>query len=95
MPWFVKTEVFKEPRNEIKLFLEAHQTWINELQAGGRVALSGFLVSNERSPGGGLLLFYARNYSEAKALVEQDPLIVNGCVKWELHEWVGAINTTS
>ncbi|BBL86304.1 hypothetical protein PMYN1_Chma496 (chromatophore) [Paulinella micropora] len=91
MPWFVKTEVFRESRDQLGLFLEAHQNWIRELQAKGQPILSGFLVKNNKSPGGGLFLFYADNYSEAEKLIQQDPLIVNNCVQWELYEWVGAI----
>jgi hypothetical protein len=34
-----------------------------------------------------MLLFRAANWAEAEALVRTDPLIVQGCVSWTLHEW--------
>ena len=34
-----------------------------------------------------MLLFRATSWAEAEALVQTDPLIVQGCVSWTLHEW--------
>jgi len=34
-----------------------------------------------------MLLFEAASMDEAKAIVEQDPLVQNQCVKYKLHEW--------
>jgi uncharacterized protein YciI len=34
-----------------------------------------------------MLLFEADSLDEAKAIVAQDPLVVNDCVKYKLHEW--------
>jgi uncharacterized protein YciI len=34
-----------------------------------------------------MLLFEAASKEEAKAIVEQDPLVQNGCVTYELLEW--------
>eukprot|EP00457_Paulinella_chromatophora_P023878 gb/GEZN01027518.1/.p1 GENE.gb/GEZN01027518.1/~~gb/GEZN01027518.1/.p1 ORF type:complete len:109 (-),score=13.59 gb/GEZN01027518.1/:27-353(-) len=35
MPWFVKTEIFKQPRDELVVQLEAHYVWINKMQSSG------------------------------------------------------------
>jgi hypothetical protein len=34
-----------------------------------------------------MLLFTAASWEEAEALVRTDPLIVQGCVSWTLHQW--------
>jgi uncharacterized protein YciI len=34
-----------------------------------------------------MLLFEADSLDEAKAIVAQDPLVQNNCVKYKLHEW--------
>ena len=37
--------------------------------------------------GGGMLVFEANSMAEAQAIVNQDPLVKNHCVKYVLHEW--------
>jgi uncharacterized protein YciI len=34
-----------------------------------------------------MLLFEADSLSEAKAIVAQDPLVKNNCVRYKLYEW--------
>jgi uncharacterized protein YciI len=34
-----------------------------------------------------MLLFQADSLEEAQAIIVRDPLIKNGCVEYELHEW--------
>jgi uncharacterized protein YciI len=34
-----------------------------------------------------MLLFQADSLEEAQAIIVRDPLIENGCVEYELHEW--------
>jgi uncharacterized protein YciI len=34
-----------------------------------------------------MLLIEAESMDEAKAIVAQDPLVKNNCVKYKLHEW--------
>lgn len=34
------------------------------------------------------MIFSAQNYEAAEEFVRQDPLIVNGCVDWELQRWI-------
>jgi hypothetical protein len=35
-----------------------------------------------------MLLFKAGSLPEAQAIMAEDPLILNNCVDYELHEWV-------
>jgi len=89
--WFCKTETFKDlPFPQIKPHLDAHTRWIQGLRASGDTCIvSGYRVDSEGKPGGGGLLFVAaKSYEEAYELVSKnDPLIVNGCVDWELNGW--------
>jgi len=34
-----------------------------------------------------MLLFEADSLEEAQRIVDNDPLVKNGCVTYELHEW--------
>jgi hypothetical protein len=36
---------------------------------------------------GGMLLFWAQTFEQAQAVVQSDPLIREGCVRWTLHQW--------
>ncbi len=90
--WFCKTETFKSSLTfpEIKPHLDAHTKWVQDLRKSGETCIvSGYRVDSEGKPGGGGLLFLAaKSYQEAYDLVaENDPLIVNGCVDWELNGW--------
>ena len=93
--WYVKTETFVKgkPFPQIRPHLEAHKRWVADLRAEGTVQItSGYRVDSEDRPGGGgLMLFAARDYEEAEALVLQDPLIANGCVDWRLHRWIAEV----
>lgn len=83
MAWFVKIErgIVDKPRFD--QFVPAHVAYVKALIAKGHQAKTGYW--SER--GGGMLLFQAASLDEAKDIVEADPLIQNGCVTYELHEW--------
>lgn len=83
MPWFVKIEKGIVDKPTFDRHVPAHLEFVKELVRQGHRAKSGYW--QER--GGGMLLFWAESLTEAKAIVERDPLIENGCVHYELHEW--------
>jgi uncharacterized protein YciI len=83
MPWFVKIEKGIVDKSTFDQFVPAHQAYVKRLIAEGREAKTGYWGEL----GGGMLLFKAANLEEAKAIVVQDPLIQNGCVDYQLHEW--------
>lgn len=94
--WFCKTERFKPELSfgEIKPHLEAHTHWVTDLRENHNVCIvSGYRVDAQGKPGGGGLMFVAaKSYDEAYELVSKnDPLIVNGCVDWELNGWIGQV----
>ena len=94
MPWFVKHETFTAetadlPMAQRRPHLEAHRAWVEQESAAGRRIRSGFLVDEQRRPGGGgLLIFEAASYAEALEWVQQDPMIKADLVRWTLQEWI-------
>jgi len=94
MPIFIKTEKFKDTtlklsNNERKIFLLMHKEWVKKISQSGHYIHSGYLINENKIPGGGgLLIFEAQDYSTAKKIIEQDPMIKNKLVIWELQEWI-------
>ncbi len=83
MPWFVKIEEGIVPKSTFDRYVPAHIAYVRDLIARGHKAQSGYWGEL----GGGMLLFEAASMAEAKAIVTRDPLIENGCVRYQLHEW--------
>ena len=84
VPWFVKIESGVVDKSQFDRHLPAHLAYVRELVAKGHQAQTGYW---QESPGG-MLLFEAASWQEAEAIVAADPLIVAGCVEYELHQWV-------
>ncbi len=84
MPWFVKIERGIVDKTKLNQSIPAHKAYVQNLIAKGHQATTGYW----RDARGGMLIFQAASWSDAQALVEKDPLIVNRCVEYELHEWV-------
>jgi uncharacterized protein YciI len=83
MPWFVKIETGIVDKAAFDRHVPAHLAYVKDLNKNGHQAQSGYWAER----GGGMLLFAAESIAVARAIVAADPLIVNGCVKYELHEW--------
>lgn len=82
-------EMASLPSVQRRPVLEAHRLWVQQECSAGRRIWSGFLVDAERRPGGGgLLLFEAASYAEAAAWIQNDPMIQEGLVSWQLQEWI-------
>tara|TARA_B100000965_G_scaffold307744_1_gene266747 strand:+ start:1845 stop:2171 length:327 start_codon:yes stop_codon:yes gene_type:complete len=94
MPIFFKTEKFKDKTLELsnkerKIFLLMHKEWVNSISKSGRHIYSGYLTNEKKIPGGGgLLIIEAKDYSTAKKIIEEDPMIKNKLVIWKLQEWI-------
>jgi len=93
MRYFMKTERFtkiasSEPLSYRKEVIQEHKRWVQGLKDDkGMKVKSGYLVDGEGKPGGGgVLLFQANSYGEARDLVLGDPMIARGLVDFELHE---------
>lgn len=83
MAWFVKIEQGIVDKTTFDQFIPAHKAYVRQLIVQGHRAKTGYWAEL----GGGMLLFWAESLEEAKNIVEQDPLILNHCVEYELHEW--------
>ena len=83
MPWFVKIERGIVDKARFDQFVPAHHAYVKGLVAQGHQAKSGYWAEY----GGGMLLFQAPSLDEAQQIVAADPLVANGCVEYELHEW--------
>ena len=94
MPIFIKTEKFKDKTLELsnserRVFLLMHKEWIKSISQSGHYIYSGYLVNEKKIPGGGgLLIIEAKDYLTAKEIIEEDPMIKNELVNWELQEWI-------
>lgn len=83
MPWFVKIERGIVDKTTFDRHVPAHKAYVEQLIQTGHQAKTGYWAER----GGGMLLFQAQSWDEASAIIKQDPLIANGCVDYELHEW--------
>ena len=94
MPIFIKTEKFKDKTlklstSERKVFLLMHKEWVKNISQSGHYIYSGYLINENKIPGGGgLLILEAKDYSTAKNIIEEDPMIKNDLVIWKLQEWI-------
>ena len=94
MPIFIKTEKFKDKtlklsNSERKKVLLMHKEWVKHIAKSGHYIHSGYLINEKKIPGGGgLLITEAKDYLTAKKIIENDPMIKNELVIWELQEWI-------
>lgn len=83
MPWFVKIEKGLVDKPTFDQYVPAHKAYVQSLIESGHQAKTGYWAQQ----GGGMLIFKAESMDEAAAIVAQDPLVQNGCVDYQLHEW--------
>ena len=83
MPLFVKIEKGVVRKESFDLHVPAHRQFVEDLNKRGHRARSG----HWGELGGGMMLFEAKDRAQAERIVSEDPLVANGCVEFELHEW--------
>ncbi|NJN20401.1 MAG: hypothetical protein HC812_03315 [Leptolyngbya sp. RL_3_1] len=83
MAWFVKIETGIVDKATFDHHVPAHVAYVKTLIAQGHQARTGYWAGY----GGGMLLFQAVSRQAAEAIVQADPLVKNGCVEYQLHEW--------
>ncbi|MBC5794825.1 MAG: YciI family protein [Sphaerospermopsis kisseleviana] len=83
MPWFVKIEAGLVDKPTFDQYVPAHTAYVKALIDKGHQAKTGYWAQR----GGGMMLFEAASMDEAQAIVAADPLVVNGCVSYQLYEW--------
>lgn len=83
MPWFAKIEKGIVDKATFDRYVPAHRRYVRDLITRGHQAKTGYWAEY----GGGMLLFEADSLEEAREIVANDPLVLNQCVQYELHEW--------
>ena len=83
MPTFVKIEKGIVDKSIFDQYVAAHKDYVRSLITKGHRAQTGYWAER----GGGMLIFEAESLQEAHMIVTQDPLVINNCVEYELHEW--------
>ena len=81
-----------EETPETKKIQEGHMANIQRLGAEGKLVIAGPFTDNGDLRG--LYVFRAASAEEAKALVETDPAVKAGRLRFELHPWYAAKNIT-
>ncbi|BAY65134.1 hypothetical protein NIES22_52360 [Calothrix brevissima NIES-22] len=83
MPIFVKIETGKVDKPTFDKYVPAHKAYVEDLIAKGHKARTGYWGEF----GGGMMVFEAQSMAEAREIIARDPLVANGCVNYQLHEW--------
>ncbi|MEL6438364.1 MAG: YciI family protein [Cyanobacteria bacterium J06621_8] len=83
MPTFVKIEKGIVNKAIFDQYVPAHKDYVRELIAQGHRAQTGYWAGKA----GGMLIFDAESLEEAQKIVNQDPLVLNHCVEYELFQW--------
>lgn len=83
MPWFVKIEKGIVSKENFDRYVDDHITYVKQLIIDGHEAKTGYWAEL----GGGMMIFKADSRDEAEFIVKNDPLVKNGCVEYELHQW--------
>ena len=66
-----------------------HKDWVQAISETGQYIHSGYLINEQKIPGGGgLLILESKDYYSAKKILLNDPMIKNELVIWELQEWI-------
>jgi uncharacterized protein YciI len=81
-----------EETAETRKLQEEHMAKIQKMAAAGKLVIAGPFVDNGDLRG--LYVFRVTSAEEAKALVESDPAVKAGRLRFELHPWYAARNIT-
>ncbi len=82
----------REETPETRKLQEAHMANIVRMGAEGKLVIAGPFVDDGDLRG--LYVFRVASAEEAKALVESDPAVKAGRLRFELHPWYAAKNIT-
>jgi uncharacterized protein YciI len=81
-----------EETPETRKLQEGHMANIQKMGAAGKLVIAGPFTDNGDLRG--LYVFRVASAEEAKALVESDPAVKAGRLRFELHPWYAAKNIT-
>jgi uncharacterized protein YciI len=64
-------------------YRQQHLDYLHQRRKEGRIFASGRFAGNE----GGLVIYTAESFDEAKKIAESDPFVLSGARALELYEW--------
>jgi uncharacterized protein len=68
--------------------VEEHVRWLLDLEANGRLFLSGPLLSGPGTgPGSGMTVIRAADRAEAQSIAERDPFVLAGLRTFTAYQW--------
>ena len=79
---FVRIDFKNETPKRTEQDLQDHIKYVNKI-ASERYFIAGSFTDTH----GGMIIFAANDYKEAKSLMDKDPIIERGFYRYELHEW--------
>ena len=85
---FIEQIIIQNPE-KLKVSISQHKRWVKELSMKGVKICSGYMVDDNKKPGGGgLLILEVNSYEEALKIIKKDPMIKSELVNWRLQEWI-------
>lgn len=82
MKYFAAILHMKDPSINQK-YRPQHLSYLEKLEQEGKIHIRGPFADGA----GGLVVYKAETFEEAKEMAENDPYIVHGVRRLELHEW--------
>ncbi|GAE24519.1 hypothetical protein JCM9140_455 [Halalkalibacter wakoensis JCM 9140] len=82
MSYFAAILLMKNPELNATYRAE-HLAYLEQLEANGNIFAKGPFVDGA----GGLVIYKADSFEEAKKLAEADPYVIQGVRTLQLHEW--------
>lgn len=80
---FIASLTYVKPLSEVERFLEEHIAFLERYYVAGK-----FICSGRKNPRtGGVILFNAKDETEMKQIISQDPFNINGIADYEIIEF--------
>nr|WP_320132309.1 YciI family protein [uncultured Holophaga sp.] len=86
--FYVCTTVPQRPPEELEQHLDAHKSYLKQLEQQGLIFAAGPLLNEEaRFDGLGMIVYAAQSYAQAKSLADNDPFHAKGLRTYTLKPW--------
>jgi uncharacterized protein YciI len=80
---FIANLTYVKPLTEVEKYLEEHIAFLNKHYEAGK-----FICSGRKNPRtGGVIIFNAKDETEMKEIISEDPFNINGIADYEIIEF--------